>query len=379
MPLAHTSGTLPTHVLAVLSGASLSPSTKSILPRGSDTLSSTHPLAPSTPLPASSQSGPLPSDPYLIPIDAESFFLAFGHDAARTLGSAALTSKWSKAPSPRVRADRAIGARFVTLPVIPLYVPHPPSLPHVLLFGQGIPLPSASSAVGPGPPEPLQELSGSDSGASALATYLLPLAAIEEFPSAPAMAAAMARQCTPDALSARFAFNHGVWRNVLAMSPADATLVDLVRVAWNVTSDAAQLQGQQQRRDTFGKFSLPPPRHRPAVEASAGVSRTGTRTRELEVAPRDVAKDHAGPTVAAVKPTASILPPATAVPTGLSIPRLPVVEADYPVDFLAKPADVPRSSSFGDTFEKHRSVQCLAPVSPLESSLHGRGTQAVRL
>nr|VWO95110.1 N/A [Ganoderma boninense] len=338
MPLAHTSDTLPTHVLAISSSTSQSTTAKSTPPRGPSILSPAHSLAPSTAQPSSSLDASPPSDAYLIPIDAESFFLAFGHDTARTLGAAALTSKWSKAPSPYVRTDRATGARFVTLPVVPLSVSHPPSLPHVLLSAQGIPLPNASS-----PPSPPPEASGL--GASALATYLLPLAAIEEFPAAPEMAMAMARQCTHDALSARLAFNHGVWRNVLALSPADGTLVDIVRVAWNVTSDAVRLQGLQQRkRSPLVELSAPPPQahDRPA-------------------------------------PSSRIPPLAKAVPTGISAPRLPVVEVDYPVDFLAKRGNGARVVPLGETFEKRHTAQRLAPVSlPLESSLRGRGTQAVQ-
>ena len=356
------SDTLPTHALAVLSSACQPPGTKTIHPRGPRTSSSTtHPRASSMPLPASSQdAAPQSSDPYLIPIDAEPFFLAFGHDTARTLGAAALTSKWSKAPSPRMRTDRATGARFITLPVIPLYVPHPPSLPHVLLFAQGIPLhppppsPDPSSSSPPSPVQEGSEASDSGSGASALATYLLPLAAIEEFPSAPAMAAAMARQCTSDALAARLAFNHGVWRNVLTLLPADAALVDLVRVAWNVTSEAVRLQEKQQQQ--MRETSALPTRGRHAVKAST-------------------ARREEGPKVAT--PSAPVFPLMEAVLTGLPPPpRLPVVEVDYPVDFMVKPVDGPRAIPVGESFEKRRSVQCLPP---LESSLRGRSSQAVRL
>ncbi|KAM5546139.1 hypothetical protein V8D89_000265 [Ganoderma adspersum] len=380
MPLVGLSDTLPTHALAVLSSASQSPGTKPILPRGSSTFSSTtHSRAPSMPQPASSQdAAPQPSDTYLIPIDAESFFLAFGHDAARTLGAAALTSKWSKAPSPRVRADRATGARFVTLPVIPLYVPHPPSLPHVLLFAQGIPLPLPPPSAGPSSsqPSPLQEVSGASgagSSASALATYLLPLAAIEEFPSAPAMAAAMARQCTSDALAARLAFNHGVWRNVLTLSPADAALVDLVRVAWNVTSEAARLQEQKKKRETSVRMSASLTRDRPMMKAVAGASRARTATRDDVAIQRD-ARDREGQKV-----PHPCIPVSSPVTTGLPPPRLPVVEVDYPVDFIVRPADVQRVIPVTECFEKRRSVQCFAPVSSLESSLRGGSSPAVRL
>ena len=109
---------------------------------------------------------------------------------------------------------------------------------------------------------------------------------------------------------------------------------------------------QQQMRET----SALPTRGRHAVKAST-------------------ARREEGPKVAT--PSAPVFPLMEAVLTGLPPPpRLPVVEVDYPVDFMVKPVDGPRAIPVGESFEKRRSVQCLPP---LESSLRGRSSQAVRL
>ena len=61
------------------------------------------------------------------------------------------------------------------------------------------------------------------------------------------MAAAMARHCTPASLRAHAVFNQGIWRNVLLLAPTDPTLVDTVRVAWNVAADARRLLEAEER------------------------------------------------------------------------------------------------------------------------------------
>ncbi|EJF59941.1 hypothetical protein DICSQDRAFT_181700 [Dichomitus squalens LYAD-421 SS1] len=239
LPLISEAETRPTHALAILSSTIPSSSNKPYTSLRLDTF-------PSAPPSASLLDRPRDHQPYLIPIDASTFFLNFGHDVARSLG-ALLTSRPAKSQSPPIRRDRENGTRFVTLPVIPLHVPHPPSLPHVLLFGQGIPLPKTPSPPAQSDP-PSSPRSASDSGRiaspSMLATYLLPVSAIEEFPSSPAMAAIMARQCSSEELATRVAFNHGIWRNTLLLAPTDAALEDLVRIAWNVTIEAQRLQRQ---------------------------------------------------------------------------------------------------------------------------------------
>ena len=356
MPIVHASGTLPTHALAVLDSACQPSGTTTVLSRGRDTLSSTQAHSQSPLSPSPSPDAHRAFEPYLIPIDAESFFLSFGHNTARTLGTAVLTSKWSKAPSPRIRADRATGARFITLPVIPIYVPHLPSLPHLLLFAQGISIPTTIDPDDPlSPHSPSQTDSDAPgSSASVLATYLLPLAAIEEFPSAPTMAAAMARQCTAEELAAHTAFNEGIWRNILALSPADATLVDLVRVARNVTSDAMRLKRQ---RETSVRVSAPPTRHPPALRAL----KKRTPNNATDVNDREQAK--------APDASAPLSPPRTVVQVEVLSQRLPVVEVDYPVDFLVKLADqraIPARVGESSGKRQSSSVQCFVPGSPLE-------------
>ncbi|RPD61786.1 hypothetical protein L227DRAFT_610234 [Lentinus tigrinus ALCF2SS1-6] len=259
MPLLHRSSSRPTHALAVLSSLGQPPpvNTAHGLSVHSEHSSSVHP--PPSPSSPSSPYTPVHADPYLLPIDATLFSTQFGHDVARSLASVLPM----KPTSALVRRDRLTGTQLVTLPLIPLYVPHPPSIPHLLLFGQRLPIsrsdrpakeketpnysrPTISTTTtttarplpsSPSFPPPLPPLSP-----STLATYLLPISAIEEFPSAPAMAEIMARQCSEEELRDRVVFNQGLWRNVLLLAPTDPTLVDLARVAWNVTAEARRLR-----------------------------------------------------------------------------------------------------------------------------------------
>ena len=247
MPLLNRSSSRPTHALAILSslGQPLPiTTTQGLSVRSEHSSSTAHP--PPSPSSPSSPYTPVQADPFLLPIDASLFSTKFNHDVARSLASVLP----KKSTSALIRRDRSTGTQLVTLPLIPLYVPHPPSIPHLLLFGQGLPVtpdpgPSTSqketpnysrptTARPPLPPPP---------SPSTLATYLLPICAIEEFPAAPAMAETMALQCTEAELRARAAFNQGLWRNVLLLAPADPAVVDLARVAWNVTAEARRLRG----------------------------------------------------------------------------------------------------------------------------------------
>ncbi|KAA1471899.1 hypothetical protein DENSPDRAFT_880854 [Dentipellis sp. KUC8613] len=110
--------------------------------------------------------------------------------------------------------------RTLRLPVIPIQVPHAPSIPLLLqhtLF-----------------PDP-----------STLAAQLLPLAAVEEFPSAAAMAHVMAACCDGDRLARYLTYNQGVWKNVLALGVRDREVAGVVQTVWNVTAEARRVWQQQ--------------------------------------------------------------------------------------------------------------------------------------
>ena len=246
MPLLRMGENRPTHALAIMNSAIPFPSIDQHSPHHVPPSPSSEPPSPTSPI------SPSRAEPYLLPIDGALFSSRFGHSVARSLTSGLAIHS----AAPLTRWDRSKGVHLVTLLLIPLYVPHPPSIPHILLFGQGLPLPpspSASANTHLYPPSHLPRSRSSSPTSrcaspsarlglpSTLTPYLLPAAAIAEFPAAPAMAAAMARHCTPASLRAHAVFNQGIWRNVLLLAPTDPTLVDTVRVAWNVAADARRL------------------------------------------------------------------------------------------------------------------------------------------
>jgi hypothetical protein len=151
----------------------------------------------------------------------------------------------------------------VRVPVIPLQVPHVPSIPLLLLYALGV-----------------------RADPSALAAALLPLSVAEEFPSAAAMAQAMAAQCERDSASAHArassnssgnngsasasaendgsgkdgcvgqqwsldrytAYNQGMWKNVLALGLQDARVMSVVQTVWNVTAESRKISARQRER-----------------------------------------------------------------------------------------------------------------------------------
>ena len=70
------------------------------------------------------------------------------------------------------------------------------------------------------------------------------------------MAEVMVRQCSEEGLRDHVVFNQGLWRNVLLLAPTDSALVDIARVAWNVTANARRLRERQR----VGSMESPLPR-----------------------------------------------------------------------------------------------------------------------
>ncbi|KAF5384417.1 hypothetical protein D9615_003212 [Tricholomella constricta] len=172
-PLARTH--LPTHVLAV------SPS---------------HPTSTST-----STSTPAP---LLLPIDAALY--ASGLRSELPLPTTSSPPQLSTQTSPPT----------LKLPLLPLTVPHPPTLALLLLFALGL--------------EPVPPY------------HLLPAAAVEEFPNAAAMAQVLAR--APNGLTELVRRNEGLWKNVLALGVRERGVVDTVGMVWGVTAEARRLRAR---------------------------------------------------------------------------------------------------------------------------------------
>ncbi|GBE89896.1 hypothetical protein SCP_1702220 [Sparassis crispa] len=199
-------------------------------------------LGSETPQPSSDSSSPTTAP--ALPINADQFSRKFENDIGQT--SAELCVPGSTLPVPEW--DAASRSQFVTLPAIPLRAPHPPSIPLLLLFGLGlhlVPQPGArrgSSRRRSASPHPRR---APRTPTGLLATFLLPTPVIEEFPAAAAMAEAMAHLCSDEEMLQYVAHNQGLWRNVLALAPTDAAVVDMVHTAWNVTAEARRIRARR--------------------------------------------------------------------------------------------------------------------------------------
>ena len=127
----------------------------------------------------------------------------------------------------------------VALPIVPLQVPHAPSTALLLLYALGV-----------------------HTDPSALATSLLPLSVAEEFPSAAAMAQAMAAHCEREnnasevgsggggvrSLERYMLYNQGMWKNVLALGLQDSRVMSIVQTVWNVTAEARKILARRWER-----------------------------------------------------------------------------------------------------------------------------------
>jgi hypothetical protein len=197
----------------------------------------------------------------LIPIDADIFSRKLRTDLS---GARIQPSTRLRLVSPPVSVGLGVGVggstvpgiifqhlplpSTVRVPTILLQVPHAPSIPLLLLYALGV-----------------------RADPSTLAAALLPLSAAEEFPSAAAMAQAMAAQCQRDhsnatgpspvaendvrgggdgrqwSLDRYTAFNHGMWKNVLALGLQDARVMSVVQTVWNVTAESRKITARQRQ------------------------------------------------------------------------------------------------------------------------------------
>jgi hypothetical protein len=194
-----------------------------------------------------------PTDPnvpvMLIPIDIDAFSRKLRVDIAGARQHPHPPTRILPAVPPAVALSAAVAGALlpptVTVPVVPLQVPHAPSIALLLVYALGV-----------------------HANPSALAAALLPLSAAEEFPSSAAMAQAMAALCerdnTSDALTNgsgvggaggwqlldRYTvYNHGMWKNVLKLGLQDSRVMSVVQTVWNVTAESRKILARQRERD----------------------------------------------------------------------------------------------------------------------------------
>jgi hypothetical protein len=111
-------------------------------------------------------------------------------------------------------AENAKG-QFVTLPVVPLLVPHAPSIPLLFLFGLGL---------------------------ETRSHLLCSAEVIGEFPAPSAMANSMATLCSDDQFREHSKFNQGLWKNILSLVPQDSHFIELAKTPWMVTVGARRIR-----------------------------------------------------------------------------------------------------------------------------------------
>jgi len=153
----------------------------------------------------------------MLPIDARLWGQGFRVDL-----SLPPVEPGSTAAVPR-RLDSTHGL-VVTLPVVPLSVPHAASMPLLLLFALGL-----------------------ETQPNILAWRLLPTHVVEEFPNAPEMARVLSR-LRGERFEQLFNYNQGIWKNILALGLKGTELVELVQTVWNVTAEAKRIRQRLQRQ-----------------------------------------------------------------------------------------------------------------------------------
>ncbi|KAK7682738.1 hypothetical protein QCA50_014121 [Cerrena zonata] len=252
---------LPTHILAVI-----------------DT--------PKAPIPADSKHY-TDTIPILVPINYTLFASKIRTDFSSLFPDVSSTTARYRPPQPR--EDRRTRTLVITLPVIPFQVPHPPSFSLLLLFSLGLhatcipdklvgvalgqsgatstPEPSGSSSRGrthmlsphshhetsspnltlpqDDPPfvdDAIPHAIDLHTTTGLLATYLLPIPVIEEFPAFGPMVQLLQQIRELEDLKIFRDFNTGLWRNLLSIAPKDQQVHDIARVAFKVTIEAVRLR-----------------------------------------------------------------------------------------------------------------------------------------
>lgn len=166
----------------------------------------THVLAATSP----DQDTSLP--PLMIPIDVTLFEQGIRFDL-----NIPPAPPGSIAPIPHTQMVGDSQVLMVTLPVLFITVPHVPSLPLLLLFGMRL-----------------------ETQLDLLAWSLLPVAVVDEFPNAAAMALILSRT-SDDRFDRIYRHNQGIWKNTLALCPCDS-IDEVVHTAWNVTAEARRIR-----------------------------------------------------------------------------------------------------------------------------------------
>ncbi|KAH9474706.1 hypothetical protein JR316_0013171 [Psilocybe cubensis] len=151
--------------------------------------------------------------PLMLPIDLTLFERGF-----RTDLNVPPAAPGSIAPIPRSLTVGDSQVLYVNLPVVPIRVPHVPSLALLLLFAMGL-----------------------ETNHNLLAWKLLPVDVVGEFPNAAAMSTILSRRSHAE-VDTFHRHNHGLWKNILALALSNSRMIQAVQTALHVTNEARRLQ-----------------------------------------------------------------------------------------------------------------------------------------
>jgi hypothetical protein len=127
------------------------------------------------------------------------------------------------APIPRYISIDDSQVLMVDLPIVPISIPHVSSLPLLLLYGMHL-----------------------ETDTNILSFKLLPVNVVEEFPNAAAMSTVLS-QHGDQTFENTYRHNQGLWRNILAMGLNNTEILELVQMAWNITTEARRIRHRSAR------------------------------------------------------------------------------------------------------------------------------------
>ncbi|KAL0946232.1 hypothetical protein HGRIS_012491 [Hohenbuehelia grisea] len=156
-----------------------------------------------------------PAQALIVPVDARLYMQGFRTEV--------LPPPLSGVPLPAPHRAPSSNTPVITLPVVPISVPHIHSMPLLLLFGLAF-----------------------ETNINNMASRLLPSQVIDEFPHAAAMSQRMAAHLSDEQLHAYVTFNKGLWKNILSLGLRDTQIMEHVQTVWNVTAEAVRVRQRSQ-------------------------------------------------------------------------------------------------------------------------------------
>ncbi|KAJ6588558.1 hypothetical protein B0H19DRAFT_1216335 [Mycena capillaripes] len=149
--------------------------------------------------------------PLMVPVDANLYHQSFGN-----VDLLPQVAPGTPPPVPHLLPGAQLPS--ITLAVVPVNAPHGRSIPLLLIFGLGL-----------------------ETDRNLASRILLPPEVIGEFPNAVEMSTVMSRLPEPQ-FEWYLRYNHGLWKNILALAPRNTAFVELVQTTYKVVADARRMR-----------------------------------------------------------------------------------------------------------------------------------------